>query len=167
MRSDALSSLEPADAIALSSKGILLSMYKHLQTNFKQSHVARFLLKISLSGLLGLLLVTATTGMAVPRAQAYQSRESMKAIINQVFGPYGPAAIRVATCESDLNPNDYNPISVGGSHAEGLFQILVPSTWRTTSQANRSPYDPWANTRAAHEIFVRDGYSWREWICKP
>src|SRR5437660_4140095 len=102
MRSDALSSLEPADAIALSSKGILLSIYKHLQTNFKQSHVARFLLKISLSGLLGLLLVTATAGMTVPRAQAYQSRQSMKAIINQVFGPYGPAAIRVATCESDL-----------------------------------------------------------------
>jgi len=134
-----------------------LFIYTHLQTNFKQSHVARFLLKISLSGLLGLLLVTATAGMAVPKAQANQSQESMKAIINQVFGPYGPAAIRVATCESGLNPNAYNPVSVGYSHAEGLFQILVPSTWRTTSQANHSPYDPWANTRAAHEIFVRDG----------
>ena len=80
-----LSSLEPGDAIALSSKGILLSIYKHLQTNFKQSHVARFLLKISLSGLLGLLLVTATAGMAVPKAQANQSQESMKAIHHKVI----------------------------------------------------------------------------------
>ena len=142
-------------------------MSKHLQTNFKQSSVARFLFKITLSSLLGLLGVTATTGMTMHSAQANQSRESMIAIIDQVFGPDAPAAIRVATCESDLNPYAYNPISVAGSHAEGLFQILVPSTWRTTSQANRSPYDPWANTRAAHEIFVRDGYSWREWTCKP
>jgi len=147
-------------------KGYFLSI-KHLQTNFKQSHVTRFLLNISLSGLLGLFLVTATAGMAVPQAQADQSLQSVQAIINQVFGPYGPAAIRVATCESGLNPNAYNPVSVAGSHAEGLFQILVPSTWRTTSQANRSPYDAWANTLAAHEIFVRDGYSWREWGCKP
>jgi hypothetical protein len=146
-----------------------LSIYKHLQTNFQQSYVARFLLKIGLSGLLGLVLVTATVGgIAVPSAQAAQNREDMVAIINQVFGPYyGPAANRVAQCESGDNPNAYNPISVAGSHAEGLFQILVPSTWSTTSQAGYSPYDAWANTRAAHEIFVRDGYSWREWTCQP
>jgi lysozyme-like protein len=144
-----------------------LSIYKHLQTNFKPSPVARFLLKISLSGLLGLLLVTATAGMALPWTQADQSQQSVIAIIDQVFGPYGPAATRVAACESGLNPNAYNPVSIGGSYAEGLFQILVPSTWRTTSQAYRSPYDAWANTRAAYEIFVRDGYSWREWSCKP
>jgi hypothetical protein len=148
-------------------KGYFLSIYKHLQTNFQQSYVARFLLKISLSGLLGLVLVTVTVGVAVPRAQAAQNQEAMAAIINQVFGPYGPAANRVAQCESGENPNAYNPISVGGSHAEGLFQILVPSTWRTTSQAGNSPYDAWANTQAAHEIFVRDGYSWREWACQP
>jgi hypothetical protein len=87
------------------------------------------------------------------------------AMIKQVFGSYAPAAVQVARCESGLNPLAYNPISNGGSHAEGLFQILYPSTWRGTSEASSSPYSAMANILAAHEIFVRDGYSWREWTC--
>lgn len=91
---------------------------------------------------------------------------SVVAMINQVFGANAPAAIRIATCESGLNPNAYNAISIGGSHAAGLFQILYPSTWYGTSQASASPYNAYANIVAAHEIFVRDGYSWREWVCQ-
>lgn len=87
---------------------------------------------------------------------------SIPDMINQVFGPYGPAAITVARCESGLNPNAYN-----SSSAAGLFQILYPSTWARTSQAANSPFDPMANILAAHEIFARDGYSWREWSCRP
>jgi hypothetical protein len=89
------------------------------------------------------------------------------AMIKQVFGSYAPGAVQVARCESGLNPLAYNPISNGGSHAEGLFQILYPSTWRGTSEASSSPYSAMANILAAHEIFVRDGYSWREWTCAP
>jgi LysM repeat protein len=92
---------------------------------------------------------------------------SVTGMIYQVFGPYGSAAVRVAMCESSLNPGAYNSISVGGSHAAGLFQILYPSTWSGTSQAGSSPYNAWSNIVAAHEIFVRDGYSWREWQCQP
>jgi hypothetical protein len=87
------------------------------------------------------------------------------AMIKQVFGSYAPGAVQVARCESGLNPLAYNPISIGGSHAEGLFQILYPSTWRGTSEASSSPYSAMANILAAHQIFVRDGYSWREWTC--
>lgn len=92
---------------------------------------------------------------------------SVTAMIQQVFGPYASGALNVARCESGLNPNAYNPTSIGGSHAAGVFQILYPSTWRGTSQAGSSPYNAWANIQAAHEIFVRDGYSWREWSCAP
>jgi LysM repeat protein len=88
-------------------------------------------------------------------------------LIAQIFGPYAQQALRVATCESSLNPAAYNPIAVDGSHASGLFQILSPSTWSSTSQAALSPYNALANTLAAHEIFVRDGNSWREWVCQP
>lgn len=144
-----------------------MSIYQHLQTNLQQSHVERFFIKISVGGMLGLLLLAATLGVAVPGAQAEQNSTAITDMISQVFGPDGPAAISVATCESGLNPSAYNPISVRGSHAEGLFQILVPRTWGTTSQADNSPYNARANTLAAHEIFVRDGYSWREWACKP
>jgi len=87
------------------------------------------------------------------------------AMINQVFGSYAPGALNVARCESGFNPLAYNPISIGGNHAEGIFQILYPSTWSGTSEASSSPYSAMANILAAHQIFARDGYSWREWSC--
>ncbi|GHO42580.1 hypothetical protein KSX_07430 [Ktedonospora formicarum] len=93
--------------------------------------------------------------------------KSVEGMIDDVFGTYAPAAKRVAMCESTMNPNATNSISIGGSHAAGVFQILYPSTWNTTSQASKSPYDAQANIQAAYEIFSRDGYSWREWACQP
>ncbi len=95
------------------------------------------------------------------------SGSSVANMISQVFGPYAGAATRVAQCESGLNPNATNPQPVGNSHAEGVFQILYPSTWSGTSYAGSSPYNAWANINAAHEIFARDGNSWREWQCQP
>jgi hypothetical protein len=89
------------------------------------------------------------------------SSGSIEAMINQAFGSYGPGAINVARCESGLNPDAYN-----ASGAAGLFQIM-PSTWARTSEAGQSPFNAAANIAAAHEIFVRDGYSWREWTCQP
>ena len=93
------------------------------------------------------------------------SGSSIVSMIDQVFGADAPTAVQIATCESGLNPNAYNPASIGGSHAAGLFQILYPSSWYTTPEAGLSPYDAMANIQAAHSIFVRDGYSWREWTC--
>ncbi len=93
------------------------------------------------------------------------SQSSVAGMIEQVFGPDAQSAIRIANCESGLNPTAYNPTSVAGSHAEGVFQILYPSTWMNTSQASHSPYNAMANILAAHEIFVRDGYNWHEWTC--
>ena len=92
---------------------------------------------------------------------------SLRGVINDVFGADAVAATRIATCESSLNPYAVNGIAIGGSHAKGLFQILHPSTWSTTSQAGMSPFDARANAIAAHEIFMRDGHSWREWACRP
>lgn len=91
---------------------------------------------------------------------------SVAALIEQVFGSYASSALAIARCESGLNPSAYNPTSIGGSHAEGVFQILYPSTWDTTPEAGSSPYNAMANIEAAHSIFVRDGYSWCEWSCQ-
>ncbi|HEY0753099.1 MAG TPA: LysM peptidoglycan-binding domain-containing protein [Ktedonobacteraceae bacterium] len=87
---------------------------------------------------------------------------SYQDMIYQVFGQYGGGAVRVAMCESTMNPNAYN----GVLGAAGLFQI-IPGTFASTSYAGQSVYNPEVNIRAAHEIFARDGYSWSEWACKP
>jgi LysM repeat protein len=86
---------------------------------------------------------------------------SIETMITRAFGPYAPGAVNIARCESGLNPAAYNPYS----GASGLFQI-IPGTWAGTSQAHYSPFNAQANIAAAHEIFVRDGYSWREWTCR-
>lgn len=83
-------------------------------------------------------------------------------MIREEFGPYGNGAVQVAMCESGLSPNAYN----GVLGAAGLFQI-IPGTFASTSYRGQSVYNPVINIEAAHEIFVRDGYSWREWICQP
>jgi hypothetical protein len=93
-----------------------------------------------------------------------------QAIINEivaVFGSYAQGALNIARCESGYDPNARNPYAIGNSHASGVFQILYPSTWDTTSYASQSPYDYNANIHAAYQIFSRDGHSWVEWACKP
>jgi hypothetical protein len=102
---------------------------------------------------------------SIPSYPTSPGQAGVIAMINQVFGAYAAGALNVARCESGFNPQAYNPVSIGGSHAEGVFQILYPSTWDGTSEAASSPYSAMANILAAHQIFVRDGYSWREWSC--
>ena len=67
--------------------------------------------------------------------------------------------LRVARCESVLDPNAVNPYS----NASGLFQFL-PGTWATTPFANENIFDPVANANAA-------GWMWsvgrrNEWVCQ-
>ncbi|MDE3230306.1 MAG: hypothetical protein KGO05_10525 [Chloroflexota bacterium] len=93
-----------------------------------------------------------------------------QAVINNivaVFGGYSAGALAVSKCESGYDPNAWNSYPILGSHASGVFQILYPSTWNSTSYASYSPFNADANIRAAYQIFKRDGYSWREWQCQP
>jgi hypothetical protein len=97
-----------------------------------------------------------------PSTTAAGNNASVAGMIYQAFGPYAPSALSIARCESGLNPGAYN----SASHASGIFQILYPSTWSSTPYSGYSPFNAWANINAAHAIFVRDGYSWREWQCQ-
>ena len=94
-----------------------------------------------------------------------------QAVINEIIAVFGDSyaqgALNIARCESGYDPNARNSYPIGNSHASGVFQILYPSTWNTTSYAAYSPFDYDKNIHAAYEIFRRDGYSWREWECKP
>ncbi len=155
------------EVASVQAKGTTLHIYQNTLRTSGQSFVARFFVKVGVIAILSLLFFGVAYGIYAPVTQAHQSSASVTDMINQVFGPDGPAATRVAQCESSLNPNAYNPLSIGGSHAEGIFQVLYPSTWAGTSSSALSPYDAMANISAAHEIFVRDGHSWREWVCQP
>ncbi len=145
-------------------EGNKLRTFQIVYNDVKWYKVVRPLMKILLVGALSLLLCSAidSTGSTV---QAQES-DTVTGMISSVFGPYAVGALRVARCESGLNAHAYNRISIWGSHSVGVFQILYPSTWRSTAQAARSPYNAWANILAAHEMFVRDGHSWREWVCR-
>jgi hypothetical protein len=102
-----------------------------------------------------------------PPHQADPGQQVVINTINTVFGKYAGGALNIAKCESGYDPNARNAFPVGDSHAMGVFQILFPSTWAGTSYKAYSPYDYQKNIHAAYEIFSRDGYSWREWECKP
>lgn len=102
-----------------------------------------------------------------PPAGANPGQQAVINNIVAVFGSYSAGALAVAHCESGYDPNAWNSYPIMGSHASGVFQILYPSTWKSTSYASYSPFNADANIHAAYEIFKRDGYSWREWQCQP
>ena len=78
-------------------------------------------------------------------------------------------ALRIIDCESNGDPDAYNPYS----GASGLFQFL-PSTWTTTSPragyAGASPFEPEANAASAAWLaneYQKEGkYYWQAWSCK-
>lgn len=147
-----------------------MNLHQHNTTTTARTSKGAFALKVSFFCLLSLVLLTGLFAFGSPKkaeAATAVNTGSVEAQIRQVFGPHANAAINVARCESGLNPGARNSYSIGGSNAAGVFQILYPSTWYGTSQAGASPYNSYANIVAAHEIFVRDGYSWREWQCQP
>lgn len=75
------------------------------------------------------------------------TRDEIIQIIYAAADRYGqPRAdmLRVAQCESVLDPNAVNP----ASGVSGLFQFM-PGTWATTPYANEDIFDPVANANAA------------------
>lgn len=75
------------------------------------------------------------------------------------YGQSNNAMVRVARCESSLNPCAYNK---SGPYY-GLFQFLK-STWKTTPYKDKSIYDPEAQALAT-------GWMWKqgrknEWACQ-
>ncbi len=95
------------------------------------------------------------------REQPTYTRDEIVEIIEDAADRYDQPRddmVRVATCESNLDPYAVNP---SGSY--GLFQF-IRSTWETTPYADYDIFDPWANANAA-------GWMWSvgrrsEWVCQ-
>ena len=93
-----------------------------------------------------------------------QENYSRKQVVKYIYAAadrYGQSRddmLRVATCESNLDPYAVNP---SGSY--GLFQF-IRSTWKSTPYGNEDIFDPEANAMAA-------GWMWKqgrksEWVCQ-
>lgn len=90
------------------------------------------------------------------------TRDEIIQIIYAAADKYGqPRAdmLRVAQCESVLDPNVVNP----ASGVSGLFQFL-PSTWATTPYADEDIFDPVANSEAAAWMWANGRRN--EWHCQ-
>lgn len=79
------------------------------------------------------------------------------------FQEHTTSAVKIATCESGLNPGAVSP--GGGNH--GLFQINSvhrANFERRTGQAWSRIYDSYWNTMYARMLF--DDQGWGPWSCK-
>jgi hypothetical protein len=92
--------------------------------------------------------------------------ESCAALIRSVFsarGLDGDAAVRVAQCESGLNPRASN-----GGRFLGLFQQAAVYWGGRSAQygmAGRSAFDPYANAVVSAGMVAGSG--WSHWSCRP
>lgn len=88
---------------------------------------------------------------------------SVESIVCSVFGDTCPRALRIATCESDLDPSAYNR-----SGASGLFEIMLPlhadvfdaHGWSASDWA-----DPFKNATVAYDL-SSGGANWSAWVCQ-
>jgi hypothetical protein len=82
-------------------------------------------------------------------------------IIHQAAAKYGQspqAMVRVARCESGLNP-----YAIGAGQYYGLFQF-VPDTFARTPYGDYDIFDPWANAHAAAWMWEQGQKS--AWVCQ-
>ena len=114
----------------------------------------------ALAALLG--AAVPTIAFAGDRCRVRDSEEAILRYIRRAARKYGQskrAMIRVARCESNLDPCALNR---SGPYY-GLYQYLK-STWKSTPYGDRDIYDPKAQTLAT-------GWMWKqgrknEWACK-
>jgi hypothetical protein len=90
------------------------------------------------------------------------SGHSVQGAIRRYFPEQYEKAVRVATCESGLDPRAVSP--GGGNH--GLFQINTVHRSRVASMGYSwsDIYDPYVNARVARTIYNERG--WAPWpVC--
>jgi len=95
-----------------------------------------------------------------PTYHTYSSTDAIAAAAAHWGVSYG-WLVRVAQCESGLNPSAYNP-----SGASGLFQFMPATYWLYAGQIGetRSYWDAYGSANVAAYMFSR-GLSY-QWTCR-
>jgi Transglycosylase SLT domain len=86
---------------------------------------------------------------------------SLESIIQRHFGSAAPTAIRIADCESSMNPN-----ARSATNDHGLFQINIVHRGQfeaVTGAPWSSVYDAELNTIYARHLYAQQG--WGPWTC--
>jgi hypothetical protein len=116
------------------------------------------------ASLLGAVFVTALGLTAcAPGVQADTPSVAQDAI-TQAFGPISDQAMRVADCESSLNPD---AVSSGGGNY-GLFQINTVHSGtfeQVTGHSWSEVRDPYLNAQFAAWLYNQSG-GWGPWACR-
>ncbi|MGH2615171.1 MAG: SH3 domain-containing protein [Thermomicrobiales bacterium] len=94
------------------------------------------------------------------KQQSFSRREIVRVIYDAAdqYDQSRSAMLRVAECESNLDPYAVNP---SGSY--GLFQF-IRSTWKSTPFGDQDIFDPQANANAAGWMWSQGRKS--EWVCQ-
>lgn len=96
---------------------------------------------------------------SIVEAVSYEAG-SIEAVICSVFGDACAHAIRIARCESGLNPAARNR-----SGASGLFQLLGHgSLFEAHGWSPEDWADPYKNTVVAFDLYSASG--WGPWVCR-
>lgn len=92
------------------------------------------------------------------------ARASIESMIRQRWAGTGHAsfAVRVAHCESKLNPGARHR-NRNGTVDYGVFQLNSGGTLQSLGLTARSALDPGANINAAYRLWRMRG--WRPWTC--
>lgn len=102
----------------------------------------------------------APNGEGTGRQENYSHKQVVRYIYAAAdrYGQSRSDMLRVATCESNLDPYAVNP---SGSY--GLFQF-IRSTWKSTPYGDEDIFDPQANANAAAWMWKQGRKS--EWVCQ-
>lgn len=99
--------------------------------------------------------VEAATEQPVVASPEPQKPLTIRQKIRNAFGDNGDLAIKIASCESHLDPNAKNPLE--GSTASGLFQI-IKGTWKGYTDAPHSEaFNEDKNIEVAKKLFDKRG----------
>lgn len=72
-------------------------------------------------------------------------------------------AVRIAWCESRLNPNAMNGSNRNGTADRGLFQLNDGGTMQRLGVDTREAFDADSNAQAA--AVLHDDRGWQPWVC--
>ncbi len=110
------------------------------------------------------ILMTAVLALAVTLGSAAcedRSGGSVHDAIRRYFPEQYEKAVRVADCESNLDPNAVSP-----TNDHGLFQINYIHRSRVNSMGYSwsQIYDPYVNSKVARALYNESG--WQPWACR-